>query len=259
VRRLVALLAAASSAGGSAHAKPPPARIAATVDTRTARLGQPTELALRLQVRPPHSPVRSISVRYPRGWNLATSGLGADECKRPASDFVAVLLDLPLDGLAGCPRNAIIARGRARAQVRIPGMTLPQTALLTLLAGPLERDQLRLVVLAEGINPFGLLLAFQGQLKPAAAPWAGTITLDIPQIAPSKLPYDGATFALVDVSLILADRRIVYHDPHGVRYHPPGIELPTRCPPHGWRFRADLHYLDGTRSTATTRLPCPRP
>ncbi|MDO8210127.1 hypothetical protein [Conexibacter sp. CPCC 206217] len=129
---------------------------------------------------------------------------------------------------------------------------------MTILAGPLQPGRLRLVGLVEGVNPFGVLLAYDGTLTTARPPYGGAITMTLPPIP--DLPYDDARVALLGVDATIAAPTILYRRTVAGevrRYRPDGIGLPTRCPAAGMRFRADFTFEDGTTATATARTSCP--
>lgn len=222
-----------------------------------ARLGHPTSLRLQLSISPRlPSPATRIRIRYAQGLEIATSGLALDECRRPPEEFAAVTI--PGTGRAGCPANSVIATGTASGEVRLDTLTIRQTALMTILAGALQPGQLQLVGLVEGVNPFGVLLAYDGALTPARPPYGGAIEMTLPPIP--DLPYDDARVALLGVDATIAAptlryRRTVAGEVR--RYRPDGIGLPTRCPAAGLRFRADVAFEDGTTASAKTRTPCP--
>ncbi len=147
-----------------------------------------------------------------------------------------------------------MALGDARAAVRIGTYRFTATALLTILSGDYRDGQLGLVAFVDGLNPLGYKLAYRGSAGSAPAPFGGQLTMTLPAIP--DLP-DDASFALTRLRLSIGDPRIVYVDGRH-RYRPGGIELPRSCPRGGFRFRAQLGFADGSRSTLETRAACPR-
>jgi hypothetical protein len=51
-----------------------------------------------------------------------------------------------------------------------------------------------------------------------------------------------------------------YRHVHGeiVPFRPRGLQVPKRCPRHGFAFRVDLTFLDGTHESTSSAVPCPR-
>jgi hypothetical protein len=192
-----------------------------------------------------------IRVLYPASLGVTTSGLGLAACRRPASDFEQVMI--PGIGLAGCPRNAVMGYGTARGEVRLGTLTIPETASLTVLAGPVQRGLLGLVAYVDGRHPFGVKLAFAGQVQSAPAPFGGTLSIRLPPV-PNEFD---AVVALIRLRLTLGSHDIKYYD-RGVAYRPDGILVPDQCPRGGFRFRARLSFQDGSRTVANATVPCPR-
>jgi hypothetical protein len=232
-----------------------PVRLTAAFD-RDARLGASTALLLgvRVDTRLIPSPVSEVQLRYPASLGITTSGLGLDACRRRPRDFAGVVISGT--GLAGCPRNSVMARGTVAGEIRLGTRTIPEVGTVAVLAGPLQQGRLGLVTLVEGWNPIGALLAYRGSVVPAPAPYGGALALSVVQIPPAY----GATIALSDLSLAIGSPDIVYHDRVGgrtVAYRPEGIALPARCPRRGFRFQAALTFQDGTQTTAAAAVPCP--
>lgn len=143
--------------------------------------------------------------------------------------------------------------GNARAQVRIGTLTIGATAYLTVLAGPVTDGRMGLVTYVTGQNPFGVRLAYAGQVTDAP-PSHEELSMTFPAIP--GIPEE-ARFALTRVSMTIGSQRVTYRDPEGLRYHPDGIILPERCPRGGFTFNALLVFQDGTQATAATTVSCP--
>jgi hypothetical protein len=223
-----------------------------------ASLGAPAALQVGLHVDPSRrpAPVTDVRLLYPASLGVVSSGLGLAECRRPASDFVAVIVDG--SGLDGCPPNAIMGYGTLMAEVRlVNGQVISEYATLALLSGPLEQRTIGLVVHIDGQRPFGGRLVLGGKLREAARPFGGAIDVHVPAI-PSLQGV--ADVALVDLQLTVGGPGITYYERvRGVlrSYRPDGIVLPSRCPRGGFPFRVQLAFADGTRAASTATVPCP--
>lgn len=252
-----ALLLTALAAAPVATAAAPPASLSARFEAG-AKLGRASALNLTLRVasRPiVKAPLARLRLEFPASLGVATSGLGLVPCVRSASDFESVLIDGL--GLAGCSPNAVMGVGTARADIRVGTLTVPEEAGIAMLSGPTVGSQTGLVFYVTGWRPFGALIALQGRLEDARAPFGGAISLDVPSI-PND--YD-ADFALRRISFEIGGSQLRYRERRGgrtVTYRPEGIGLPDRCPAGGFRFRARLAFADGMRTTASTTIPCPR-
>jgi len=258
---LAALSGALSAALPSvaAAATRSPMQVEAGFD-RDARLGSGTALAVTLRLDPgrlPGAQLNEVRLAYPRSLGIVSSGLGLASCTRPARDFAEVLLDAP--GLAGCPPNAVMGVGSARALVTLTdGQVIPEYATLTLLSGALEHGRLGLVVFVDGQRPFGAKLAFAGEVRGARGPYGGALSVRMPQVPGIE---QLATISLVELRVVIGAHTIRYSERrHGrtVWYHPDGVQLPTTCPRGGFRFEAQVGFSDGSRRSATSATPCPR-
>lgn len=219
-----------------------------------ARLGGATELNVDLRVDPRRrpSPVVAARLLYPRSLGLVSSGLGLATCRRPASDFAAVLIGSG-PGLAGCPPNSVMGYGTAVAEVRLnDGQIIPEYATLSVLSAGIQDGNLGLVIFIDGQHPFGAKLILSGAVLNAPAPFGGALDVNMPSIPDLDAT---AVVALIRLSLSIGSRGITYYE-RGVAYHPEGVVLPQRCPQHGFRFRAELAFRDGGRATTETTVPC---
>ncbi|MFL5816584.1 MAG: hypothetical protein ACJ76L_03180 [Conexibacter sp.] len=242
----------------TASAAKPPVRVTAAFD-RDAVLGGPTALDVRLRLDPrrlTRAPLTAVRFAYPRNLGLVSSGLGLATCTRPPNDFVQVLIVAPR--LGGCSPNAVMGYGTALALVRLTdGQVIREYAVVTLLSGAIEDGRLGLVVYVDGRHPFGAKLAFQGEVAGAPAPYGGALTVRMPSVPGLE---ELATISLVELRITIGSHAIRYYERRRgrlVAYRPEGVELPARCPAHGFRFRAQVSFADHSRRTATSSTPCP--
>jgi len=262
IRAALVVLAALCAAGGldvAVAGASKPIRVSAAFD-RDATLGSSTALEIVLRLDPrwkTDAQLTEVRIAYPRSLGVVSSGLGLATCTRPAADFAAVLIDAA--GLGGCPANAVMGVGSARAIVRLTdGQAIPEYATVTVLSGALERGRLGLVVYVDGQRPFGAKLAFEGEVRGAAPPYGGALTVRMPQVPAIK---ELATIALVELRVVLGSHAIRYYERrrgHTVAYRPDGVQLPAACPLGGFRFQAQVGFSDGSRRTASSVTPCPR-
>lgn len=220
-----------------------------------ARLTQPTGMRVGLRVDPERhpAPITALRVRYPASLGVATSGLGLAACRPSVHQFELVMVEGM--GLGGCSPNSVMGYGNARAQIRIGTLTIGATAYLTVLAGPVVDGRMSLVTYVIGQNPFGVRLAYAGQVTDAP-PSHEELSMAFPAIP--GIPEE-ARFALTHMTMSIGSRRVTYRDPEGLRYRPDGIMLPARCPRGGFKFTARLDFQDGSHTNAATTVPCPPP
>ena len=237
-----------------------PIRVVAAFD-RDASLGSSTAVDVTLRLDPRRltsAPLTEIRFAYPRSLGIVTSGLGLAACTRPEADFAKVLITGPR--LGGCPPNAVMGMGTARALVRLTdGQEIVEYATVTLLSGPLEHGRLGLVVYVDGLRPFGAKLAFAGDVRGARGPYGGELTVRMPVIPGLE---HLATVSLMEMRIAIGSPAIRYYERRGgrrVAYRPDGVQLPNACPAHGFRFRARVGFADGSRLGASSVAVCPPP
>lgn len=255
---LVAALAvlAVSWPGVTAQAAAP-VQLAAAFDAG-ATLGTSSALrvGLRIDPRRARSPVTQVLLEYPRSLGLVSGGLGLAACAPPASDFEAVLVHG--SGLGGCPRNAVMGYGTVVAEVRLSdGQVIPEYGTIALLAGPIDKGVLGLVVHIDGLRPFSGRFLLAGNVAPPRGPYGGAIAVRFPVVPSLK---GVADVALTRLTLTIGDPRIRYVERvrgRAVSYRPEAVVLPQRCPRGGFGFRARLRFEDGGRATARTTVRCP--
>ncbi len=221
-------------------------RSTAAIDAafRPERLGHPTALSFAFTVTPadgPPSPLRALSIDYPANLGIATSGLGLASCTP---------LTLEVDGPGSCPPDALLGHGTALVEIPIGRTLVEENVALTLLAGPSPDGYLHLLVYASGETPVIAQEIIPGVLDP------GRLELDIPPI-PSlpEAPY----VSVARMRLTLGGALTYYQPVHGAlrAYRPAGISLPASCPRPGFAFAARFGFMDGSRSQAAMRVPCP--
>lgn len=194
------------------------------------------------------APLTDIDVHLPEGMGLAATTLGTATCS------ASVLLR---DGPAGCPSNSIMGYGRAEAAIPFGPVTVRETAnIVTVMAKSVDH-QTTLLFYADGSSPVAAELVFEDQLVGDTPPFGEQINTVIPEIP--TVP-GGADVALVRIESGIGPRSLVYYKHSGkesIPYRPVGMQIPRVCPAHGFPFRADLTFADGSHTSAATAVPCP--
>ncbi len=196
------------------------------------------------------SPLTNVEVRYPEHLGLALSGLGFASCS-PSR--------LEADGGAACPANSLMGYGTATAEIPIGPSPLYEKARVTIFRAPAEPGQVGLLFHVEATSPVSAELVFPGVLLSAAPPFAGSIDIKVPLVP--GLPF-GPNVAVVKLAMTVGPTsKIFYYERvrgKTLRYHPRGVLLPDSCPSGGFRFAAVFGFEDGSHSSASTAVPCPR-
>jgi hypothetical protein len=226
------------------------ARLAATLTPE--RLGQGTTIGFDIQIAAPAGQVpaalRGIEVRYPEDIGIALSGLGLATCS-PAT--------LQAAGAPGCAANSIMGHGSALAEIRLGPQLVQESALITIARAPDQEGHLALLVYAVGPNPVNTQILSPALLLPAPTPFGGRLDIEVPLIP--SVP-GAPDVAIVQLRATLGPQGLSYFeqvDGNTLAYRPKGLLLPNRCPRGGFPFAAELSFQDGSRTTATTTVPCP--
>jgi hypothetical protein len=242
---LLLVLAASTLAGGApargAGAGGPPIPASITAAFHPDRLGATGALTMTLDLAggaqgdPP--PLRRSVLRLP-------AGLGVEI---PSLRSCAPEL-LRRSGARGCPARSRLGIGRVLVHATLGSQLLGESLLLWVFLGPLHNLQPTFELLARGYTPFDERTVFDGTVRADSAPYGEDLVLSIPPI--STLPLEpNATIASLSLT-IGADR------PSG--REPNTTIEPTRCPPGGFPFAAELTYEDGSTQYVYTNAPCPR-
>jgi hypothetical protein len=252
--RIALLLAAPALCAASV---PACAQAAQTVTLEASfnpdRLGARTTIEFGFQVhsttpRRAPAPVSDVDLHLPAGLGLATSTLGLANCEPQA---------LILGGVTGCPANARIGFGSAIVAVPAEGEPIEEEGSLTALIGPPNREHLEVLFYAEGHAPVSAQLVFPGHLLDDTTPFGGRLDTAIPLIPTWP---GGPDVAVTRMTSTIGPRGLTYYrHVHGefVPFHPRGVVVPKRCPEHGFPFRVDITFTDGTHQSAASAVPCP--
>jgi hypothetical protein len=217
------------------------------------RLGVPTTIGFSLRIGTNEGtaapPLTSMDLQMPAGMNYTTTTLGLAIC-HPAA--------LVAKGLAGCPANSRLGYGSALVEVPFgtgAGHEIPEVQAL---AGPSPKGNLVVLFYANGLYPVSAQLAFSGEVLPDSGRYGSQLATTVPLVA--SVP-GGPDVSIVEVKTTIGPAHLTYyrHD-HGhlIPFSPRGVSVPERCPLGGFPFAASLAFEDGTHTTATTTVPCPR-
>jgi hypothetical protein len=216
------------------------------------RLAAPTTIAFGFHlettegVAPP--PLTSLDLRIPAGMNYTTTTLGLSICQ-PAA--------LQANGLAGCPANSRLGYGSALVEVPFgsgEGHEIPE---IQAVSGPSPNGNLVVLFYANGLYPVYAQLAFSGEVLPDSGRFGSQLATNVPLVA--SVP-GGPDVSIVDVQATIGPSHLTYYKHvHGrlVAFRPRGVAVPERCPRGGFPFASDFTFQDGSRTTASTTVPCP--
>jgi len=194
-------------------------------------------------------PVTTISLFYPRGFGILTSGLGHAICTTAT---------LEVRGPPGCPSRSLMGFGTATGAIQVGDQRIDEKALTAVYLAPFQNGEIALLFFLDAYTPLLAERIFDGVLQSAQPPFGGALTIDVPAI--EGFP-EGPDVALVKLRSTLGPLGITYYEHlrgHFVPYQPSGIVLPLRCPNGGFPFAARFTFANGHRVTVTRKVSCPR-
>jgi hypothetical protein len=216
------------------------------------RLGGRASIEFGFQLRAPAGQdlpaLTEVEVLYPPNLGFALSGLGLSVCS-PST--------LEAAGTPGCPANSIMGHGDALAELRFGSQVVTENAAISIARAPDTEGHIALLLYVSGPSPVNTQILSPAQLLPASGPFGGRLNIELP-LVPS-LP-GAPDIAIVTLSATLGPQGLTYFERvHGqtLAYQPKGILLPSRCPRGGFPFASEFGFVDGSRASATTTVPCP--
>lgn len=217
------------------------------------RLGRSTTISLGFNVTSTTdsvpSPVIDVKIDLPAGMGLGTTDLGEETCNPEA---------LLILGPNGCSPNSRMGLGNAT--VEVPTKTDPPTfdaGVIVYMGKPVEHHTTMLIY-AETVTPVYGQYLFPSELLPATGAYGAQLNTAMPLIPTWP---EGPPAAIVHLETTLGPSHLIYYTHrHGklVSYRPEGMAVPEHCPRGGFPFRAIYHFQDGSSTSATTVVPCPR-
>jgi hypothetical protein len=195
-------------------------------------------------------PLTGIELHYPSNLGLGLSGLGLASCDVPT---------LEAKGPGGCSPNTVMGFGKVFTGVVFGSETVRERAPITIVRAPDQEGRLAVLFYAEGTTPVDARIIFPGLLLASTAPFGGVVNIGVPLV--ETLP--GAPYvSVMRLRSTIGPKKVVYYEQVSGRtlaYNPLGILLPKRCPRTGFPFVARFSFTDGSRLSAYTSVPCPKP
>ena len=249
----VALVVLAAALPAVAHADTPEASAALHVSLVPEQLGGGTTIKFGFVLTGPHGglppPVTALSLLYPYGFGIVTSGLGLASCTTTALEAL---------GASGCPSRSLMGFGTATGAIEVGHEVVDEEALTAVFMAPFDNGEIALLFFLDAYSPLLAERIFNGRLQPTRAPFGGALTIAVPLM--ESFP-KGPDVALVRLRSTIGPLGITYYNRiHGkfVPYRPSGIVLPHHCPKGGFPFAARFTFADGGELTAHATVRCPR-
>ncbi len=195
------------------------------------------------------SPLTALNLYYPANLGIGTSGLGLETCS---------LAILEHDGPEGCPSQSQMGYGKGIVEIPFGPEILTETAQTLIFMAHIHEGHLGLLFYADGHAPVAAQIVFHGLVLPAPSPFGGDLATTFPLVP--TLP-EAPNAAVVQLDSTIGPLHLTYYEHTRGRYHayhPRGIVLPRTCPHGGFHFAASFAFENGTRTHASTAVPCPR-
>ncbi len=206
------------------------------------RLGARSALGFTIQFADPSTgepaPVRRSVLRFPAGLTLDVPHLSSCSPAR-----------LRVGGAGACPAHSALGVGHALVDTHLGSQTIAENISLWVFLGRPHNLQPTVEILGQGYTPIDERVVLAGTMRTAGGPYGEALTLVIPPIPTLPLEPDAsiATFSLV----IGARAQRKARDANTIR-------LPADCPEDGFPFAAEFTYADGSNSSSSATVPCPR-
>ncbi len=217
------------------------------------KLGASTTIEIKLNINSSNdsavSPLTGFALGLPRGMGLLETTLGLAECSRST---------LLARGLAGCPQNSRLGTGHIAVELPFASGPIGAQAQLTPVRAPSSGSTLITALLYFNVlRPVFGRLVFSANLGESSA---ANEQLATGPLAPIPLGPEGPDVVVRYLSATFGPLHLTYYKREAgkrVAFKPTGLTLPSSCPRKGFLFAAQLTFLDGTQTTAKSRVPCP--
>lgn len=219
------------------------------------KLGAPTNLSATATFGStsagPQSPAVEVTAYGPAGMAVDTRGAGT---------CTATPAILEETGPSACPSSSRVGFGNGVGLFEIAQQLVPEHFTLEFFLAPSEHGHLVMLIYVNSSTPASDQKALVAREVRGSKPYGMGITFEIPISDQLTLP--GAALGWVEhLSLTLGAANVAYYKTiHGKRklLHVRGVVLPRTCPHGGFPIEGQVGFADGTMTTATTTIPCPR-
>ena len=175
----VALIVVAAVLPAVAHSDTPEASATLHVSLIPEQLGRGTTIKFDFALAGPQGsrelppPITTLSLLYPRGFGIGTSGLGLASCIPTALEAL---------GPSGCPSRSLMGYGTATGAIEIGKQVVDEEALTAVFMAPFDNGEIALLFFLDAYSPLFAERIFNGRLQPAIAPFGGALTITVPRI-----------------------------------------------------------------------------
>jgi hypothetical protein len=229
-----------------------PVRLMANFDPNS--LGADTTISVGFRIPDTHGhpppPLDHVTLTLPSGIGIAAMTLGLSTCS------TNTLYEF---GVAGCSPNSLMGRGVAHVEVPFGASIVREEVLVTAMMGSPSANSTTILFNAEGFSPLAAQVIFPGTLKSSASdPLGLELNVQVPLVSGVS---GGPDVSVSEFNSTIGPQGLRYvaraRGRH-VEYVPVGLSVPTRCRRPGFVFRGTFGFADGSKTTVTSIVPCPR-
>jgi len=197
----------------------------------------------------PQPPAVKVTLYGPKGMSVDTRGAGT---------CTATPATLEETGPSACPPSSRVGFGSGVGLFEIAKEIIDGHFTLEFFLAPSQAGHHVMLIYVNSVTPAAGQKVLVAREVQGPSPYGIGITFDVSE-APT-LP--GALPGWEEhVSLTFGASHVAYFKTvHGKRklVHVKGIVLPKTCPHGGFPIEAQIGFADGTMTTTTTTVPCPR-
>jgi hypothetical protein len=194
-------------------------------------------------------PVTDVQIDLPAGMGLGTTDLGEETCD-PTMLFTF--------GPDGCSPNSRMGLGNASVAIPVGPQSPKFYAAVAVYMGVPKKRHTTMIIYAETPTPVYGQFVFPSELLPTTGAYGAELNTAMPLIPTWP---EGPPAVIVHMETTLGPSHLTYYTHRRgklVPYSPEGMAVPEHCPVGGFPFRATYHFDDGSTTSATTSVPCPR-
>ncbi|HYM55497.1 MAG TPA: hypothetical protein VES97_09055, partial [Solirubrobacteraceae bacterium] len=215
------------------------------------KLGAPTNLTVTGQLGSttggPPSPITKVTGYLPAGVTIDVRGAGT--CT------TAKLEEL---GPSGCPADSRAGFGGGMGLIELAKEIIREPYTIDIFLGPREGGRLVFLAYVRAVSPVLLELVLKAREIAAPKPYGLGFSVEVPPIP--TLP-DACDASVERAFVTLGATNVAYYERiHGKKtlFHVKGIVVPKTCPRGGFPIEGIVDFADGTATTVTRAIPCPR-
>jgi hypothetical protein len=193
------------------------------------------------------APITKVTGYLPAGVTVDIRGSGT--CAQAKLEAV---------GPSGCPADSRAGFGGGMGLLELAKEVIHEPFTVDIFLAPKENGHLVFLAYVRAISPAEVELVLKAKEIQAPKPYGLGFIVEVPPIP--TLP-EASNASVESAFLTFGSKNIAYYKMvHGKKklLHVRGVIVPKVCPHGGFPVQGKIDFADGTATTATTTIPCPR-